>query len=173
MDNKDTHVTTAVRGTIGHIAPEYLSTGQSSEKTDCFGYGVMLLELITGQRAFDLARLATDDNVMLLDWVKGLLMNKKLQSLVDANLQSNYVVEQVEELIQVALLCTQDSPTERPKTSEVVKMLEGDGLAERWKKWQEEMFRQESNNNTYNPFTHWTIADSTYKLRADELSEPR
>ncbi|XP_022772486.1 somatic embryogenesis receptor kinase 1-like [Durio zibethinus] len=32
MDYKDTHVTTAVRGTIGHIAPEYLSTGKSSEK---------------------------------------------------------------------------------------------------------------------------------------------
>ena len=71
MDYKDTHVTTAVRGTIGHIAPEYLSTGKSSEKTDVFGYGVMLLELITGQRAFDLARLANDDDVMLLDWVCG------------------------------------------------------------------------------------------------------
>jgi len=74
MDYKDTHVTTAVRGTIGHIAPEYLSTGKSSEKTDVFGYGIMLLELITGQRAFDLARLANDDDVMLLDWV----MNSRL-----------------------------------------------------------------------------------------------
>lgn len=70
MDYKDTHVTTAVRGTIGHIAPEYLATGKSSEKTDVFGYGILLLELITGQRAFDLARLANDDDVMLLDWVR-------------------------------------------------------------------------------------------------------
>ncbi|TYJ43173.1 hypothetical protein E1A91_A03G136200v1 [Gossypium mustelinum] len=52
MDYKDTHVTTAVRGTI------------VIEKTDVFGYGVMLLELITRQRAFDLARLANDDDVM-------------------------------------------------------------------------------------------------------------
>ncbi|KAG8368706.1 hypothetical protein BUALT_Bualt15G0073500 [Buddleja alternifolia] len=173
MDYKDTHVTTAVRGTIGHIAPEYLSTGKSSEKTDVFGYGVMLLELITGQRAFDLARLANNDDVMLLDWVKGLLKEKKLEMLVDADLQGNYIDEEVEQLIQVALLCTQSSPTERPKMSDVVRMLEGDGLAERWEEWQkEEMFRQEF-NHTYHPNTDWIVPDSTYNIRADELSGPR
>ncbi|KAM0063922.1 putative transferase, protein kinase RLK-Pelle-LRR-II family [Helianthus debilis subsp. tardiflorus] len=173
MDYKDTHVTTAVRGTIGHIAPEYLSTGKSSEKTDVFGYGVMLLELITGQRAFDLARLANDDDVMLLDWVKGLLREKKLETLVDADLKGNYIDAEVEQLIQVALLCTQGTPLERPKMSEVVRMLEGDGLAERWEEWQkEEMFRQEF-NTTHNPNTDWIIQDSTYNLRPDELSGPR
>ncbi|XP_076909296.1 BRASSINOSTEROID INSENSITIVE 1-associated receptor kinase 1-like [Bidens hawaiensis] len=173
MDYKDTHVTTAVRGTIGHIAPEYLSTGKSSEKTDVFGYGVMLLELITGQRAFDLARLANDDDVMLLDWVKGLLREKKLETLVDADLKGNYIEAEVEQLIQVALLCTQGTPLERPKMSEVVRMLEGDGLAERWEEWQkEEMFRQEF-NTTHNPNTDWIIQDSTYNLRPDELSGPR
>ena len=69
MDYRNTHVTTAVHGTLGHIAPEYLSTGRSSEKTDVYGYGIMLLELITGQRAFDLARLACNEDVMLLSWV--------------------------------------------------------------------------------------------------------
>ncbi|KAH6813508.1 BRI1-associated receptor kinase [Perilla frutescens var. frutescens] len=173
MDYKDTHVTTAVRGTIGHIAPEYLSTGKSSEKTDVFGYGVMLLELITGQRAFDLARLANDDDVMLLDWVKGLLKDRKLETLVDKDIEGQYIDEEVEALIQVALLCTQSSPMERPKMSEVVRMLEGDGLAERWEEWQkEEMFRQEI-NQTQNVTTEWIIMDSTSNVRADELSGPR
>ncbi|KAK6282251.1 hypothetical protein POUND7_016076 [Theobroma cacao] len=173
MDYKDTHVTTAVRGTIGHIAPEYLSTGKSSEKTDVFGYGVMLLELITGQRAFDLARLANDDDVMLLDWVKGLLKDRRLETLVDADLQGNYIDEEVEQLIQVALLCTQGSPMERPKMSEVVRMLEGDGLAERWEEWQkEEMFRQEF-NHMHHPNANWIIADSTSHIPPDELSGPR
>ncbi|KAA8536483.1 hypothetical protein F0562_028961 [Nyssa sinensis] len=173
MDYKDTHVTTAVRGTIGHIAPEYLSTGKSSEKTDVFGYGVMLLELITGQRAFDLARLANDDDVMLLDWVKGLLKEKKLETLVDADLQGNYNDEEVEQLIQVALLCTLGTPMERPKMSEVVRMLEGDGLAERWEEWQKvEVSRQEF-NHIHHPDNDWIIADSTYNLPPDELSGPR
>ena len=65
VDYRDSHVTTAVHGTLGHIAPEYLFTGRSLEKTDVYGYGIMLLELITGQRAFDLARLASNENVML------------------------------------------------------------------------------------------------------------
>ncbi|KAL0432743.1 UNVERIFIED_CONTAM: Somatic embryogenesis receptor kinase [Sesamum latifolium] len=172
MDYKDTHVTTAVRGTIGHIAPEYLSTGKSSEKTDVFGYGIMLLELITGQRAFDLARLANDDDVMLLDWVKGLLKEKKLEMLVDPDLQNNYVEAEVEQLIQVALLCTQSSPMDRPKMSEVVRMLEGDGLAERWDEWQKvEVLRQEVELAPH-PSSDW-IVDSTENLHAVELSGPR
>ncbi|XP_004485552.1 BRASSINOSTEROID INSENSITIVE 1-associated receptor kinase 1 [Cicer arietinum] len=176
MDYKDTHVTTAVRGTIGHIAPEYLSTGKSSEKTDVFGYGVMLLELITGQRAFDLARLANDDDVMLLDWVKGLLKDKKLETLVDAELKGDYDDDEVEQLIQVALLCTQGSPMERPKMSEVVRMLEGDGLAEKWEQWQkEETYRQDFNNNhmMHHPNANWIVVDSTSHIQPDELSGPR
>ncbi|KAK9286528.1 hypothetical protein L1049_014926 [Liquidambar formosana] len=171
MDYKDTHVTTAVRGSIGNIAPEYLSTGKSSEKTDVFGYGVMVLELITGQRAFDLARLANDDGIMLLDWVKGLLKDK-LDILVDADLQSNYVDNEVEHVIQVALLCIQDSPNQRPKMSEVVRMLEGDGLAERWDEWQKEEMLCREVNHTHHQYTDW-IVESTFNPPPDELSGPR
>ena len=68
LDHRESHVTTAMRGTVGHIAPEYLSTGQSSEKTDVFGFGILLLELITGQKALDFGRVANQKGVML-DWV--------------------------------------------------------------------------------------------------------
>ncbi|KAL2513648.1 BRASSINOSTEROID INSENSITIVE 1-associated receptor kinase 1 [Forsythia ovata] len=164
MDYKDTHVTTAVRGTIGHIAPEYLSTGKTSQKTDVFGYGIMLLELITGQRAFDLAQLANDDDVMLLDWVEGLLKDKKLETLVDADLQGNYIENEGEQLIQVALLCTQSSSTERPKMSDVVRMLEGDGLAKRWEEWQKEEIFHQKFRHTQQPNNDWIIAGSTYNI---------
>ncbi|GAU40112.1 hypothetical protein TSUD_389620 [Trifolium subterraneum] len=156
-------------------APEYLSTGKSSEKTDVFGYGVTLLELITGQRAFDLARLASDDDVMLLDWVKGLLTDKKLETLVDPELKGDYDDDEVEQLFQVALLCTQGSPMERPKMSEVVRMLEGDGLVEKWEQWQkEETYRQDfSNNRMHYPNANWIVVDSTSNIHPDELSGPR
>lgn len=104
--------------------------------------------------------------------VKGLLKDRRLEALVDADLQGNYIDEEVEQLIQVALLCTSGSPGERPKMSEVVRMLEGDGLAERWEEWQkEEMFRQDY-NPIHHPSTNWII-DSTSHIPPDELSGPR
>ena len=114
---------------------------------------------------------------MLKFQVKGLLKDRKLETLVDSDLHGNYVDEEVEQLIQVALLCTQGTPMERPKMSEVVRMLEGDGLAERWEEWQkEEMFRQEF-NHTHHPHHHpnanWIVADSTSHIPPDELSGPR
>lgn len=68
LDHEESHVTTAVRGTVGHIAPEYLSTGQSSEKTDVFGFGILLLELITGLRALEFGK-AANQRGAILDWV--------------------------------------------------------------------------------------------------------
>lgn len=73
LDHGDSHVTTAVRGTVGHIAPEYLSTGQSSEKTDVFGFGILLLELVTGQRALEVGKgsggAVQGQKGVMLDWV--------------------------------------------------------------------------------------------------------
>lgn len=103
--------------------------------------------------------------------VKALLKEKKVEQLVDPDLQSRYEDEEVESLIQVALLCTQGSPVERPKMSEVVRMLEGDGLVERWEQWQKvEVMRQEAE---LAPRLNDWIVDSTYNIRAIELSGPR
>lgn len=55
-----------------------------------------------------------------------------MAELVDRELGSNYDRIEVGEMLQVALLCTQNLPAHRPKMSEVVRMLEGDGLAEKW-----------------------------------------
>ncbi|KAI4368967.1 hypothetical protein MLD38_017464 [Melastoma candidum] len=131
LDHEDSHVTTAVRGTAGHIAPEYLSTGQSSEKTDVFGFGILLLELISGLRALEFGKAANQRGAML-DWVRKIHQEKKLELLVDKDLKNNYDHIELEEMVQVSLLCTQYLPGCRPKMSEVIRMLEGDGLAEKW-----------------------------------------
>ena len=111
-------------------------------------------------------------HVLLWMQVKGLLKDKRLETLVDADLGGEYIEEEVEQLIQVALLCTQSSAAERPKMSEVVRMLEGDGLAEKWDQWQkDEMYRRDNQILLHSP--NWPIVDSASHIPPDELSGPR
>lgn len=48
------------------MAPEYASSGKLTEKSDVFSFGVMLLELITGNRPVDPTNAMEDS---LVDWV--------------------------------------------------------------------------------------------------------
>ncbi|CAL9183591.1 unnamed protein product [Musa hybrid cultivar] len=172
LDHQESHVTTAVRGTVGHIAPEYLSTGQSSEKTDVFGFGILLLELITGQKALDFGRLANQKGVML-DWVKKLHQENRLNIMVDKDLKNNYDRVELEEMVQVALLCTQFHPSHRPKMSEVVRMLEGDGLVESWDALQKMDTPKCRSLERQSPKYVDFMEDSSLVLEAIELSGPR
>ncbi|XP_061350033.1 probable LRR receptor-like serine/threonine-protein kinase At5g63710 isoform X2 [Gastrolobium bilobum] len=168
VDTRMTHVTTEVRGTMGHIAPEYLSTGKSSEKTDVFGYGITLLELVTGQRTIDFFRLQEEEDVLLLDHIKELLRENRLEDIVDRNLQT-YDLKEVEAIVHVALLCTQGFPEERPTMSEVVKMLKGVGLAERWVDWEQ---HEEVSNQLMSHQFVWND-ESTPHQEAIQLSRAR
>ncbi|MCO5549280.1 hypothetical protein L7F22_002748 [Adiantum nelumboides] len=173
LDHRQSHVTTTVRGTVGHIAPEYLFSGQSSDKTDVFGFGVLLLELITGQRAIDFGRHSNQRGLVLLEWVKVLQQEKRLEELVDDELKLDYLAGELEEMAQIALLCTQFDPADRPKMSEVLRMLEGDGLLERWEAWQRaEVDRSQSAELIPQRYFD-LVEDASLILEAVELSGPR
>lgn len=104
--------------------------------------------------------------------VKKLEREKRLDAIVDPNLRRNYDSLEVEMMIQVALLCTQSSPEERPTMSEVVRMLEGEGLAERWEEWQQvEVTRRQEYERLQRRFD-WG-EDSLYNQDAIELSGGR
>nr|TKW01644.1 hypothetical protein SEVIR_8G194400v2 [Setaria viridis]TKW01645.1 hypothetical protein SEVIR_8G194400v2 [Setaria viridis] len=135
MDIGRNTVTTGLRGTMGHIAPEYIKTGRPSVKTDIFGYGVTLLEIVTGERV--IAFYPEAGEIMLIDRVKLMMEEGQLEAIVDRNLGDLYNLEELEKIIQIALLCTDMEPDHRPAMSEVVQMLEGELVpAERWQEWQ-------------------------------------
>lgn len=106
--------------------------------------------------------------------VKKVHQGKKLDILVDKGLKNNYDIIELEEIVQVALLCTQYLPAHRPKMYEVVRMLEGDGLAERWEasqKIEPTKYRSHelSSSERYSDLTD----DSSLLVQAIELSGPR
>lgn len=104
--------------------------------------------------------------------VKKLQRERRLDGIVDQNLSKDYKIEEVEMMIQVALLCTQVSPEERPAMSEVVRMLEGEGLAERWEEWQHVEVRRRQEYERMQRRFEWG-EDSVYNQDAIELSGGR
>jgi serine/threonine protein kinase len=122
-DDKKTHISTRVAGTIGYLAPEYAMRGHLTEKADVFGFGVVALEIVSGRTNSDPN--LDEDRIYLLEWAWNLHESNQELELVDSNLK-NFNEEEVKRIIGVALLCTQTSPNLRPSMSRVVAMLSGD-----------------------------------------------
>ncbi|GLT89790.1 hypothetical protein SLE2022_077610 [Rubroshorea leprosula] len=117
-----THISTAVVGTMGYAAPEYVQTGRLTSKSDVWSYGVFLYELITGRRPIDRNRPKSEQE--LLDWVKPHLSDvKKFHQILDPRLEGKYPLKSAKRLASVANRCLVRNPKTRPKMSEVLEML--------------------------------------------------
>ncbi|GKV40960.1 hypothetical protein SLEP1_g48545 [Rubroshorea leprosula] len=117
-----THISTAVVGTMGYAAPEYVQTGRLTSKSDVWSYGVFLYELITGRRPIDRNRPKSEQE--LLDWVKPHLSDvKKFHRILDPRLEGKYPLKSAKRLASVANRCLVRNPKTRPKMSEVLEML--------------------------------------------------
>ncbi|CAN6373295.1 unnamed protein product [Urochloa humidicola] len=115
---------TVFEGTFGYVPPEYTTHGVFSEKTDVFALGVVLLELLTGRRAVDAAKLS------LVAWAKQYLDGEEdeVPKMADPALGGRYDVEQLRNLASAAKLCVHSSPDHRPQMSKVVRILVGEGM---------------------------------------------
>ncbi|CAL9211653.1 proline-rich receptor-like protein kinase PERK4 [Musa acuminata AAA Group] len=118
FSDEKTHISTVVKGTYGYLSPEYVSTGQLTDKSDVFSYGVLLLELITGRRPIGLA-----------DWARPLLKQAledgKYDVLVDPLLRSYYNPIELGRMVACAYACLHHSASLRPSMSQIVRALEG------------------------------------------------
>ncbi|KAL6959831.1 putative serine/threonine-protein kinase pix13 [Sarracenia purpurea var. burkii] len=119
----NSHVTTRIMGTYGYAAPEYIATGHLYVKSDVYGFGVVLLEMLTGLRALDMNRSRGRQN--LVDWAKPLLPNKrKLKLIMDARIEGQYSSKAAVLAAQLTLHCLESEPGKRPSMKEVVEVLE-------------------------------------------------
>ncbi|KAM7490776.1 hypothetical protein LguiA_033697 [Lonicera macranthoides] len=122
-EGSNTHVTTRVMGTYGYAAPEYVSTGHLTTKSDIYSFGVVLLELLTGRRAMDKTRAKSDQN--LVDWAKPYLTSsRRLRCIMDNRLAGQYSVKGSKEMALLALQCVSLNPKDRPKMPAIIETLE-------------------------------------------------
>ncbi|CAL9749260.1 probable serine/threonine-protein kinase PIX13 [Musa acuminata AAA Group] len=119
----DSHVTTRVMGTYGYAAPEYVATGHLYVKSDVYGFGVVLLETLSGQRTLDPNRPSGQHN--LVDWARPMLADRrKLARLMDPRLEGQYSSKGALQAAQLTLRCLAGDPKSRPSMKEVVETLE-------------------------------------------------
>ncbi|KAK1439660.1 hypothetical protein QVD17_05480 [Tagetes erecta] len=124
LDEEDnTHISTRVAGTYGYMAPEYALRGYLTDKADVYSYGIVLLEIVSGT-ANTVDRLK-ENHFILLDRANDLKTTGDLLELADPRLDSDYDVQEMMVVINIALACTAIAPNERPTMSSVVSMLEG------------------------------------------------
>ncbi|XP_048422452.1 cold-responsive protein kinase 1 isoform X3 [Pyrus x bretschneideri] len=129
LPDDKTHLSTRFAGTLGYTAPEYAIHGQLSEKADTYSYGVVVLEIISGQRSSEVKSDAMGEFLLEKAWK--LYENGSHVELVDATLDPNdYKTEDVKKIIEIALMCTQSSPALRPTMSEIVVLLKGTNYLE-------------------------------------------
>ncbi|XP_024979201.1 probable LRR receptor-like serine/threonine-protein kinase At1g53430 [Cynara cardunculus var. scolymus] len=122
-EEENTHISTRIAGTIGYMAPEYAMRGYLTDKADVYSFGVVALEIVSGKSNTNYR--PKEEFVYLLDWAYVLQEQGNLLELVDPVLGSNYPKEEVMRMLNIALLCTNPSPTLRPAMSAVVSMLNG------------------------------------------------
>lgn len=120
---EDSHVTTRVMGTYGYAAPEYVATGHLYVKSDVYGFGVVLLEMLSGQRCLDPNRPSGQHS--LVDWAKPLLADRrKLARLMDPRLEGQYPSKGALQAAQLTWRCLESEHRNRPSMKEVVETLE-------------------------------------------------
>ncbi|CAH9127655.1 unnamed protein product [Cuscuta epithymum] len=125
------HLSTKCAGTLGYIAPEYAIHGQLSEKVDVYSFGVIVLEIISGQRSNELKVSGAYEGEFLLLKAWNLYKRDLHVELADESLDpSDYEAEEMKRIIEIGLLCTQASPEIRPTMSQVVLLIQNKCLSE-------------------------------------------
>ncbi|KAI9105206.1 hypothetical protein K1719_022735 [Acacia pycnantha] len=113
--------TRRIVGTYGYMSPEYAMGGQYSTKSDVFSFGILLLEIISGERNTNHDKGRSSLN--LIGHVWEMWREEKSLEIVDSILDEAYSIDVVLRCIHIGLLCVQENASYRPSMSEVIFML--------------------------------------------------
>jgi hypothetical protein len=115
---------TTFRGTIGYLAPEWLSGQAVTYKVDVYSFGIVLLEIISGRRTSS-TKMRFGDHSYFPSYAAAQVNEGEVLCLLDAKLEGNADAKELEVACRVACWCIQDDESSRPSMGQVVRMLEG------------------------------------------------
>lgn len=107
---------------IAYSLSNHHCTGHLYVKSDVYGFGVVLLELLTGLKALDPKRPSGQHN--LVEWGKPCLTSKKkLKTIMDSKIEGQYSLSAAFQAAQLIVKCLEPDPKNRPGMKDVVEAL--------------------------------------------------
>ncbi|KAK3435679.1 hypothetical protein EUGRSUZ_C00387 [Eucalyptus grandis] len=119
--------TNRIVGTYGYVPPEYVRKGIYSTKYDIYSFGVLLLQIISGKK--NSCCYGLNENLNLLKYAYELWRDDKCMEFIDPSLVDSSSSCKLMRCMQVALLCVQAKPGDRPCMLEVSSMLKNESSA--------------------------------------------
>lgn len=121
-DEEMTHVSSVVRGTVGYLDPEYYATQQLTEKSDVYSFGVVLLELISGRKPVSAQDYGADWSIV--HWARSLIRKGDIHAIIDPYLGSNFKIESIWKIAEIAILSVEPSGLLRPRMHGVLQAIQ-------------------------------------------------
>ncbi|XP_058210589.1 probable LRR receptor-like serine/threonine-protein kinase At3g47570 [Rhododendron vialii] len=120
-----TSSSTAIKGTIGYVAPEYGLGSEMSASGDVYSYGILLLEMITKKRPTDKMFKA---DLNLHNFASNALPQRVMEivdpMLLTEEIYDSKMMENLISLIKIGLSCSTESPKDRMDINTVLHELQ-------------------------------------------------
>ncbi|XP_010252232.1 PREDICTED: probable leucine-rich repeat receptor-like protein kinase At5g49770 [Nelumbo nucifera] len=116
------HVSTQVKGTVGYLDPEYYMTQQLTEKSDVYSFGIVMLELVTAKKPIEKGKYIVREVRMIID--ENDKENNGLKEIIDLNIKNDAKLFGLVRFVELAMRCVEESATNRPTMSYLVKEIE-------------------------------------------------
>lgn len=116
-------------GVFGYIPPEYASNPIATIKGDVYAFGVVLLELVTGQKPTEVSLESAVEGFKgnLVDWISQLGAAGQLLESVDRTLRGEENDGEILQFLRIAVSCVAYRPKERPSMYRVYQSLKNLG----------------------------------------------
>ena len=121
VDHDKASQITDLAGTKGYIDPGCVTTRRASKESDVYSFGIVALELACGRKPVD--HNATEDQIVMLDWVKVLYEKGEVHKAVDERLSGCFDEQQMKCLLIVGLWCAHSERDRRPSIRESIQVL--------------------------------------------------